>query len=77
MRRFVKFTRCFTLGSAAVLLLSGCAADPAVVNVEAVASARFHRDLDQCTAAVGQALFASWQIRHCMESRGHRFLRHG
>jgi hypothetical protein len=60
-----------------VVLLAGCAADPPVINVEAVASARFNRDLEQCTVAVGQALFASREIRRCMEARGHRFLRHG
>lgn len=77
MRGLANFVRRWALGSAAVLLLAGCAADPPVINVEAVAGARFNRDLDQCSAAVGQALFASWQIRRCMEARGHRFLRHG
>ncbi len=77
MRNLADVVRRWVFCSAAVALLAGCAADPPVINVEAVASERFNRDLEQCTAAAGQALFASWDIRRCMEARGHRFLRHG
>jgi hypothetical protein len=76
MRGLAGYMRRWAFGSAAVLLLAGCA-NPSVVNVEAVAGPRFNRDLDRCTAEVGQGVFASWQIRRCMEARGHRFLRHG
>jgi hypothetical protein len=72
-----KFARRWLPVTAVFLLLGGCVADPPVVNVESVTRARFNRDLQDCTAAAGQALFASRDVRRCMEARGHRFLRHG
>ncbi len=77
MRNLADVARRWAFCSAVVVLLAGCAADPPVINVEAVASERFNRDLAQCTVAAGQALFASSEIRRCMEARGHRFLHHG
>jgi hypothetical protein len=77
MRSLTDFARYRAPAWAMLLLLAGCAADPPVVNVEAVAGVRFNRDLDECTAGAGQALFASFEIRRCMEARGHRFLPRG